>query len=158
MARIYIFWTMPILVFNPVANLMHHPLLTSLHIVWVKMNDNNNCQFHDPFCQFFANYMSIFHKIEVQTFILGCLTVLKSKWFKGYDTKCKYIYFWFFAILYKNTLLHFLHFFILCHNFCTNQDSDSLSTSKYLPESHFCQRKPYSWQKKWLDTVVKCSS
>ena len=95
---------------------------------------------------------------EVQTVILRCLTGLKSDWFKDYDTKRKYFHFWFFAILYKNTLLHFLHFFILCHNFCTNQDSDSLSTSKYLPESHFCQRKPYSWQKKWLDTVVKCSS
>ena len=69
---------------------------------------------------FFANCMSIFHKTEVQTDILVYLTGLKSDWFKGYDTKCKYFHFWFFAILYKNTLLRFLHFFILCHNYCTN--------------------------------------
>ena len=32
---------------------------------------------------------------------------------------------------------------ILCHNFCTNYDFDLLSTSKWPPESQFCER----WQK-----------
>ena len=53
------------------------------------------------FGHFFANCMSIFHKTEVQTVILVYLTGLKSDWFKGYDTKCKYFHFWFFAILFK---------------------------------------------------------
>ena len=72
---------------------------------------------------FFAKYMSIFHKTEVQTVILVYLKGLKSDWFKGYNTKCIYFHFCFFAILYKNTplrFLRFLHFFGLCHNYCTN--------------------------------------
>ena len=38
---------------------------------------------------FFANYMFIFHKTEVQTHILSCWTSLNLKWTKGYDTKHK---------------------------------------------------------------------
>ena len=92
---------------------------------------------------FLANYMLIFHKIEVQKVILVCLTGLKFIWFKGYDTECKYLYFWFFAILYKNRhlpLLRFLHFSVFCHNFCTNKDLDSLSTSKWPSASQFYER------------------
>ena len=70
-------------------------------------------------CHFFANDMIIFHKTEVQKIILRCLTGLNSDWFNNYDTKCKYFHFRFFAILYKNTHLHFLCFCVLCHNFCT---------------------------------------
>ena len=70
-------------------------------------------------CHFFANDMIIFHKTEVQKIILRCLTGLNSDWFNNYDTKCKYFHFRFFAILYKNTHLHFLCFCLLCHNFCT---------------------------------------
>ena len=51
---------------------------------------------------FFANCMSISHKTEVQTVILVYLTGLKFDWFKGYDTKCKYFHFWFFAILFRH--------------------------------------------------------
>ena len=105
----------------------------------------------------FVNCMSIFYKIEVQTVILVCLTGLKSNWFKGYDTKCKYFYFWFFAILYKNTLLHFFHFFILWHNYCTNKDLDMLSTSKWPSEPQFCQRWTCICQKngqKWLYNLI----
>jgi hypothetical protein len=54
--------------------------------------------------------MFIFHKTEIQTVILICLTGLNSDWFKSYETKCKYFYFRFFAILYKNTHLRFLRF------------------------------------------------
>ena len=61
-----------------------------------------------------------FHKTEVQTVILMCLTGLNSDWFKSYDTKRKYFHFHFFVILYKIKHLSFLHFCILCHNFCTN--------------------------------------
>ena len=34
---------------------------------------------------FFANYISIFHKTEVLTIILICLTCLKLNWIKSYD-------------------------------------------------------------------------
>ena len=57
---------------------------------------------------FFANYMSIFHKSEVQMVILRCLTGLNSDWFKSYDTKCKYFHFWFFC---NFVLLHTFAFF-----------------------------------------------
>ena len=69
---------------------------------------------------FFANYMIVFHKTEVQKIILRCLMGLNSNWFNSYDTKHKYFHFRFFAILYKNTHLRFLCFCVLCHNFCTN--------------------------------------
>ena len=41
---------------------------------------------------FFANYINIFHKTEVQTVILRCWMGLNLNWFKSYDTKCKYIF------------------------------------------------------------------
>ena len=34
---------------------------------------------------FFANYNKIFHKTEVQTYILRCWKVLNHKWFKSYN-------------------------------------------------------------------------
>ena len=37
---------------------------------------------------FFANCINIFHKTEVQTVILMCLTGQNLNWFKSYDTKC----------------------------------------------------------------------
>ena len=69
---------------------------------------------------FFANYMIVFHKTEVQKIILRCLMGLNSNWFNSYDTKHIYFHFRIFAILYKNTHLSFLCFCVLCHNFCTN--------------------------------------
>ena len=56
---------------------------------------------------FFANYMCIFHKTEIQMVILRCLTSLNLNWYKSYDTKCKFFHFRFFAILYKNTFAFF---------------------------------------------------
>ena len=38
---------------------------------------------------FFAICMFIFHKTEVQTLILRCLTSLNLNWYKIYDTKRK---------------------------------------------------------------------
>ena len=40
-------------------------------------------------CHFFANYMFIFHKTEIQTVILRCLMNLNLNWFKSYDKKHK---------------------------------------------------------------------
>ena len=37
---------------------------------------------------FFANYMSIFHKTEIQTVILRCLMCLNLNWIKSYDPAC----------------------------------------------------------------------
>ena len=42
---------------------------------------------------------------EVQMVILWCWTGLNLNWFKSYDTKCKYIHFSCFAILWKTTNL-----------------------------------------------------
>ena len=78
---------------------------------------------YDFFWPFFAICMSNFHKTEALTVILRCLTGLNYDCFKRYDTKRKYFHFFFSAILYKNRrfrLLHFLHFCVFCHNFCTN--------------------------------------
>ena len=44
---------------------------------------------YDHIWPFFANYMFIFHKIEIQTVILRCLTSLNLNWYKSYDTKRK---------------------------------------------------------------------
>ena len=38
--------------------------------------------------QFFANCILFFHKTEVQTVILRCLTGLDLNWFKSYGLKC----------------------------------------------------------------------
>ena len=40
--------------------------------------------------QFFAIYINIFHKTEVQTVILRCWMGLNLNWFKNYDTKRKW--------------------------------------------------------------------
>ena len=43
--------------------------------------------FYDHIWPFFANYIFIFHKTEVRTIILKCITSLNPNWFKSYDTK-----------------------------------------------------------------------
>jgi hypothetical protein len=45
--------------------------------------------FYDHIWPFFANCMFIFHKTEVPTNNLKCLTSLNSNWFKSWDTKRK---------------------------------------------------------------------
>ena len=59
-------------------------------------------QFYDHIWPFFANYMFIFPKTEIQTVFLRCLISLNLNWHKNYDTKRKYFHFLFFLILYKN--------------------------------------------------------
>ena len=61
-------------------------------IVWVKTNDNNNCQFYDHFWPFFCQLHFIFHKTEVLTIILWCLECLNCYWIKGYHIN--HILFW----------------------------------------------------------------
>ena len=94
---------------------------------------------YDHIWPFFANYMFIFHKIEIQTVILRCLTSLNLNWYKSYDTKrkntknpnvcfcTKFQKFTFsvVVILYENTQMFFQHFCVLCHNFCTNENLDT---------------------------------
>ena len=45
--------------------------------------------FYHQMWPFFANCMFIFHKTEVQTVILKCITSLNPNWFESYDTKRK---------------------------------------------------------------------
>ena len=44
---------------------------------------------------------------------------------------------------------------ILCHNCCTNHDSDLFNSSKWQSKPQFCEIFSYSWQKKWPEKVVK---
>ena len=48
-----------------------------------------NWPFYNQIRSFFANYMFIIHKTEVQTDILRCCTSLNLNWTKSYDTKHK---------------------------------------------------------------------
>ena len=48
-----------------------------------------NIRFTTTSGHFFANYMSIFHKTEVQTVILRCWTSLYLNWFKSYERNAK---------------------------------------------------------------------
>ena len=48
-----------------------------------------NIRFTTTSGHFFANYMSIFHKTEVQTVILRCWTSLYLNWFKSYERIAK---------------------------------------------------------------------
>ena len=81
--------------------------------------------FLDHIWPFFANYMFIFHKTEIQTVILRCLTSLNLNWYKSYDTKRKKVKntnVCFCTKLQKNRRfcpLHFLCFCVFCHSFCT---------------------------------------
>ena len=46
-----------------------------------------NSHFKTIHGHFFANYMFIFHKTEIQTVILRCLTIINLNCYKSYDTK-----------------------------------------------------------------------
>ena len=79
--------------------------------------ESDKWPFYNRFWPFFANYMNIFHKTEIQTVILRCSTSLKLNWYKSYDTKCKNA---------KNTKESFFtksqkngngNICFLCHNF-----------------------------------------
>ena len=76
--------------------------------VFFKKTDHQNLRLingHFPtiFSHFFANYINIFDKTEVQMVILRCRMGLNLNWFKSYDTKHKCFRFcFFFSILKKN--------------------------------------------------------
>ena len=53
---------------------------------------------YDHVWPFVAKDMVIFHKTEIQTVILRCLTSLNLNWFQRYDKKCKKV---------KSANLHF---------------------------------------------------
>ena len=90
--------------------------LTSLNLNWFKsyglrcserpcecsVNSKNvatdKWPFYDHVSPFFAKDMLIFHKTEIQTVILRCLTSLNLFWFQRYDEKRKKA---------KNANLHF---------------------------------------------------
>ena len=59
--------------------------------------------FYDHAWPFFTKYMVIFHKTEIQTVILRCLTSLNLNWFQRYDEKR------------KNAKNANLHFFDICN-------------------------------------------
>ena len=91
--------------------------------------------------------MFIFHKTEVQTVILRCLTSVNLNWYKRHDTKRKNA---------KNTNVWFCtksqktwngNICVFCHNFLTNQNLDQLSISKWPSEPQLCERWTYIWQK-----------
>ena len=64
----------------------------------------------DHFWSFFCLLYHIFHKTEVQTVILRCLTGLNLDSFKTYDSKCKYFHICFLAILQKKNAFEFFGF------------------------------------------------
>ena len=115
-----------------------------------------NSHFKTIYGHFFANYMFIFHKTEIQTVILRCLTIINLNCYKSYDKKHKN------AKNVTDANVCFLqnckrnrkgNICVLCHNFWSNQNVDLLSPSKWLSEPQFCERWTYIWWKngqKWL--------
>ena len=91
--------------------------------------------------------MFFFHKTEVHTVILMCLTSLTPNWFNSYDTKRKYARNANECFCTKLTKIGNGNICSLCHNLWTNQNLDLLSTSKSSSEPQFCERWIYSWQK-----------
>ena len=109
---------------------------------------------------FFAICMFIFHKTEVQTVILKCLTGLNLDWFKSYDTKRKKLKkasmcFW--TKLQKNRNGNIS---VLCHNFWTNQNLLKFSPVKHVIMTIWTS---VLWKmiihisKKWPELVVTLS-
>ena len=100
--------------------------------------------------------MVIFHKTEIHTFILRCLTSLNLNWYKSYDTKRKNsknanLCFW--TKLQKNGNGNIS---VLSHNFWTNKN-----LLEFRPVKHV---KMFVWTsvfwkiympKNWLEMVVK---
>ena len=49
--------------------------------------------FYNPLWSFLANYINIFHKTELQTIILMCLTCVNLIWIKSYNIKHNFLFF-----------------------------------------------------------------
>ena len=91
----------------------------------------DNLPFYEQIWSFFANYMFIFHKTDVQTDILRCCTSPNLNWTKSYDTKRKNAKKHKWVFLYKIAKKNkYANICILCHNFGTNQNLDPSRTSK----------------------------
>ena len=90
--------------------------------------------------------------------ILMCLTDLSSDWFQGYDTNCKYLHIWYFAMLYKNT-----HCFVFCVitfgpikiQTCTAPQNVSLNFS-FVKDKHVVGQTWPDMVQKWL--LISCYS
>ena len=81
--------------------------------LWFKTNVPHKWPLYDYFWPFFAICMFIFHKTEVLTVILRCLTGLH--YFKSYDTKRKYFHFFLFCnFVQKHAFVFFAFFAFLC--------------------------------------------
>ena len=101
--------------------------------------------------------MFIFHKTEIQTVILRCLTSLNLNWYKSYDTEGKNTNFANVCFWTKSQKNGNGNICVLCHNFWTNQNLNQVSTSKWPSELQFCERCTYIWQKmarNGLKTVI----
>ena len=100
----------------------------------------DNWPFYNQIWSFFVNYMFIFRISEVQTDILSCWTSLNLNLPKVITQNAK---------MQKTQMSTFVqnckkyknaNICILCHNFGTNQNLDSPSTSKWPSEHQFCKR------------------
>ena len=78
---------------DTVANIkeckFYHHLKSLIRDCCSKFATGLNVRFTIISSHFFANYMNIFHKTEIQTVILRCCTGLYLNWFKSYDTNAK---------------------------------------------------------------------
>ena len=90
---------------------MHSPVRNNLQLI-------NSC-FTIISSHFFARYIDIFYKNEVQSIIFRCLTCLYLNWFKSYDTKrqkpetpkmqnCQN--WWFHAKIFSSLFIHFYEY------------------------------------------------
>ena len=129
--------------------------------VWVRQTPKKwqliNGHFTTICGHFFAKYMFIFHKTEIQTVILRCLTSLNLNWYKSYDTEGKNTHFANVCFWTKSQKNGNGNICVLCHNFWTNQNLNQVSTSKWPSELQFCERCTYIWQKmarNGLKTVI----
>ena len=109
---------------------------------------------------FFSICMFIFHKSEVQTVILRCLTDLNLNWFKSVYPKCNYFHFHFYPFCKKNTDLCsvFLPFLLFCVYFvfalCNATFEPFAPLNDYLDLS-FVKYVHVFNGKKWTEMVVK---
>ena len=100
-------------------------------------------------------YIFIFHKTEVQTVNLMCLTGLKSDWFKGYDTKCKYFHFHFFCNFVQKHSFAFFAFLRFVSYLLYQSRFRLVKHLKMTVWTSVLWKKNIQLAKKWPDMVVK---
>ena len=89
---------------------IHKMLENSFSWIYQFEGDAQNLQFINGLFttisgHFFINFIKIFHKTEVPTIILRCITYLNLDWIKSYDMKHKFFCFCFFASYMNLTIL-----------------------------------------------------